>query len=377
MSLNPQSRYISSYNFMKNGTHKHLIVCILFGALLPLFSFGQVRKYSNEFLNIGVGARAMALSKANVATVEDVTSGYWNPAGLMGLKKKYSIGLMHSEYFAGIAKYDYASFATKIDESSSLGISYIRFGVDDIPNTINLIDNNGNVNYDNITSFSAIDNAFIISYARALPIEGLNFGANTKVIYRKVGEFAQAWGFGLDAGLQYALKKWQFGLMVRDVTSTFNSWSYSLNSKTIEVFQKTQNELPENGLEITLPRVILGVGRLFEYKKFGIQPEVNFDITTDGQRNTLIQGDPVSVDPYAGLELSWNKLIYLRSGIGNFQKIQAEIGTHKVTTFEPNIGIGISFKGVTLDYALTDISDKSVALYSNVFSLKIDFNKPE
>lgn len=351
-------------------------VVIVF-SLIATLSFSQVRKYSNEFLAIGVGARAMALSKANVATVNDVTSGYWNPAGLMGLEKKYAVGLMHSEYFAGIAKYDYASFATKIDDESSVGFSYIRFGVDDIPNTIDLVDQNGNVNYDNITSFAAVDNAFILSYARALPVEGLTIGGNAKVIYRKVGDFAQAWGFGLDAGAQYIYKKWNFGATLRDVTSTFNAWSYSLNQRTIEVFQQTNNEIPENGLEITLPRLILGAGRLFEIKKFGIQPEVNFDITTDGQRNTLIQSDPFSIDPYMGIELNWNKIVYLRSGLGNFQKIQAEVGSHKVTTFEPNIGVGLSFKGVTIDYALTDIGDNSVALYSNVFSLKVDFNKPK
>lgn len=337
----------------------------------------QVRKYSNEFLSIGVGARAMALAKANVATVNDVTSGYWNPAGLNGLKKEYAIGLMHAEYFAGIAKYDYASFATKIDEQSSFGFSYIRFGVDDIPNTIDLVDQNGNVNYDNITSFAAVDNAFIFSYARDVAVEGLTIGANAKVIYRKVGSFANAWGFGLDAGAQYEYKNWNFGATIRDVTSTFNAWSYSLGQRTLEVFAQTNNEIPENGLELTLPRVILGAGRLFEIKKFGIQPEVNFDITTDGQRNTLIQGDPFSIDPYMGVEFSWNEMVYLRSGLGNFQKIKAEVGTHKETTFEPNIGIGICFKGVTVDYALTDIGDNSVALYSNVFSLKIDFNNPK
>ncbi len=348
-----------------------------FAIVLSLTSIGQVRKYSNEFLAIGVGARAMAMSKANIATVNDVTSGYWNPAGLIGLEKKFSVGLMHSEYFAGIAKYDYASFASKIDDESSFGFSYIRFGVDDIPNTIDLVDQNGNVNYDNITSFAAVDNAFIFSYARALPVEGLTIGANAKVIYRMVGDFANAWGFGLDAGAQYKLDNWQFGATIRDVTSTFNAWTYSLDARTIEVFTQTDNEIPENGLEITLPRVILGAGRLFEVKKFGIQPEVNIDITTDGQRNTLIQSDPFSIDPYMGLELSWNKMVFLRGGLGNFQKIQAEVGNFKETTFEPNIGIGISFKGVTIDYALTDIGDNSVALYSNVFSLKVDFNKPE
>ena len=82
-------------------------------SLAVSFGNAQVRKYSNEFLAIGVGARSMALSKATVATVNDVTSGYWNPAGLAGLKKDYAVGLMHSEYFAGIAKYDYAHLQLK------------------------------------------------------------------------------------------------------------------------------------------------------------------------------------------------------------------------------------------------------------------------
>ncbi|MGB0402954.1 MAG: PorV/PorQ family protein [Salibacteraceae bacterium] len=339
------------------------------------FSFAQTVKYSNEFLAIGVGARALGMSKATVATVNDATSGYWNPAGLTGLTKDYSVSLMHSEYFAGIAKYDYASVATKLDDKSSIGFSYIRFGVDDIPNTINLVDNNGNINYNNITSFSSVDNAFLLSYARKTGIEGLSIGVNAKVIYRKIGSFAQAWGFGLDLAGQYELKKWKFGAVLRDATSTFNSWSYSLDQKTIEVFQATGNDIPENGLEITVPRVVIGVGREFEFKKFYILPELNFETTFDGQRNTLIQGDPVSIDPYFGMEVSYNKLVFIRGGVGNFQRVKAEVGDHKETTFQPNIGIGLSLKGVTIDYALTDIGDQSTALYSNVFSLKIDLNK--
>jgi hypothetical protein len=71
--------------------------------------------------------------------------------------------------------------------------------VDNIPNTIELIDADGNINYDRITSFSAADYAFIFSYARKLAVPGLTIGGNAKVIYRKVGDFASAWGFGLDA----------------------------------------------------------------------------------------------------------------------------------------------------------------------------------
>jgi hypothetical protein len=91
-------------------------------------------------LAIGVGARGLGMSGSQIASVEDVTSGYWNPAGLLGVKSDLQVGAMHSEYFAGIAKYDFVGFAKAIDEEQAIGLSFIRFGVDDIPNTTELID---------------------------------------------------------------------------------------------------------------------------------------------------------------------------------------------------------------------------------------------
>jgi uncharacterized membrane protein len=46
----------------------------------------SVRKYSNEFMNIGVDAAALGMSNAVTAFTSDVNSGYWNPAGLLKLK---------------------------------------------------------------------------------------------------------------------------------------------------------------------------------------------------------------------------------------------------------------------------------------------------
>ena len=74
--------------------------------LVPTLIFGQGRKYSNEFLNIGVDARAMGMSNSVIASVNDVTAGYWNPAGLLDLEDK-QLSLMHASYFANIANYDY------------------------------------------------------------------------------------------------------------------------------------------------------------------------------------------------------------------------------------------------------------------------------
>ena len=166
---------------------------------------------------------------------------------------------MHAEYFAGIAKYDYGSFAIKFDENSAGALSVIRFGVDDIPNTTELIDNQGNIDYNRVTSFSAADYGILFSYARNLEkIKGLQIGGNVKIVRRVIGDFAGSWGFGLDFGAQYKYKNWNFGVMGRDVTSTFNAWSYSLSDRMIEVFVATGNEIPTNSIEFTLPKVHFG-----------------------------------------------------------------------------------------------------------------------
>ena len=349
--------------------------CLLVSGGIRISAQTSAPKYSNEFLNVGVGARALGMSNSQVASVNDVTAGYWNPAGLNGITSPFSVGLMHSEYFAGIAKYDYAGFAKRIDSASVFAISMIRFGVDNIPNTTELIDANGNVNYDKITTFSAADYAFLLSYARLAKIPNLRYGGTVKIIRRVVGDFAGAWGFGFDLGAQYQYHKWQFGAVLRDATSTFNAWSFNLNDQMKQTFLATNNTIPSNSLEVTLPRLLLGASRKFEFLngRFSIAPELALDATFDGRRNVLISTSVASIDPHLGFEAGYKNLIFLRGGIGNFQT-ETDITGLQFVSFMPNIGLGIRLKSFTIDYALTDIGDRSVALYSNVFSLKIDIN---
>ena len=349
---------------------------VLLALLIPsVFVNAQTAKYSNEFLNIGVGARALGMSGANIASVNDVTAGFWNPANLIDIKADLEIAAMHAEYFAGIAQYDYGAIAKPIDSVSTIALSVIRFGVDGIPNTTQLIDGDGNLNYDRISTFSAVDYGFLLSYSRKLNTPGLSLGGNVKVVNRRIGSFAKSWGFGIDLGLTYKKNNWRFSLVGRDVTSTYNAWTFTLDEETQEVFVATGNELPENGLEITLPKFILGAAYKWELNKFSILGELNAILSTDGQRNTLISGEPFSVDPVLGLEASYINLIFLRAGIGNIQKIKTFSGAEEYT-IQPNLGIGLKLGNFYLDYAYTDIGDNSAGLYSNIFSLKFTVFKP-
>ena len=163
--------------------------------------------------------------------------------------------------------------------------------------------------------------------------------------------------------------------MARDITSTFNAWSYSLDQRTVDVFEQTGNEIPENSVEVTLPRLMLGVAREFKFgSKFDLIAALDLENTFDGRRNTLIKTDLISADPRIGIELGYAGVVYVRTGLSYFQYVEG-INDDEQLSMQPNIGLGIKIKSVSLDYALTDIGDNSVALYSNIFSLKFDLFK--
>jgi len=346
---------------------------LLFGCCFSvLTTYSQaVRKYSNEFMNIGVDAAALGMANAVTASSNDVNAVYWNPAGLVNLEDR-QLGLMHASYFANIAQYDYAGFAMPIDDRSAWGLSLIRFGVDDILNTTALIDNNGNIDYNRISLFSTADYAATFSYARKMPVPGLQYGLNAKVIRRIIGNFADSWGFGFDFGVQFERDGWNFGLMLRDITTTYNIWNINEEAfQTIaDAIPGENQELPEN-TEITLPKAQLGISKRYLFRHdYSLLAAANLNMRF-AKTNDIIATDMVSIDPALGFEFGYVGLVFVRAGIGNFQQITQLDGSQRLG-FQPNIGIGFQYKGIQIDYALTDIGDQSAALYSNVFSLKID-----
>jgi hypothetical protein len=361
-----------------------LIVLLLVSAFITQ-GYAQFRKYSNEFLNIGAGARGLSMGGAQVASVKDGTAGYWNPAGLVEVKEFPQLNLMHAEYFAGIGKYDYGSLAIPVSGGKrTLGISILRFAVDDIPNTVFLVEPDGTINFSNITTFSSADYAFLFSMAQQVVFKKtkkLNVGFNAKIIHRKAGDFATSWGFGFDAGVQYIDEKWKIGIVARDVTTTFNAWSFNINKKMREVFYVTQNEIPVKSTELTAPKLILGGGYTFKLNAaINLLAEANLDFTFDGRRNTVVSFSPVSIDPKLGLELAYKNAFFVRGGISNFQQAldDADVNNQaKVWIYQPAIGAGFKISSVQIDYAFTNLANQSNPLYTHIFSLKLDLRKKE
>ena len=322
-------------------------------------------------MNIGVDARSLGMSNTMVAATSDVNSGYWNPSGLINLEDQ-QVAAMHANYFANIAQYDYLAYASPIDDRSAWGISLIRFGVDDILNTTELIDSQGNIDYNRISLFSTADYGFTFSYARKLPVPGFQYGVNAKVIRRIIGKFANSWGFGFDVGVQFKKNNWQFGLMLRDITTTYNVWNIDEEEykKIANAIPGENQELPES-TEITAPKAQLGIAKKFIIRyDYSILAAANMNMRF-AKTNDLIATNFVSVDPALGLEFGYTDLVFVRAGVGNFQNVQQLDNSEKVG-FQPNIGLGFKYKGIQIDYALTDLGNQSTALYSNIFSIKVD-----
>ena len=304
-----------------------------FFALLSFLGFTQT-KYSNEFLKIGAGARSLSMSKAVVASTPNSSSVYWNPSSLVDLSNS-EIELMHASYFAGIANFDQVSYAQKVYEEEAVGFMMIRFAVDDIMNTSNLIDNEGNVDYNRIELFSAADYAFLFSYAKKDVFKGFDIGGNAKIIYRQIGDFATSWGFGFDISTQKKLGRWKLAAIARDATSTYNSWIFNMEQFE-EVYNQTENELPENSTELTLPSFQSGIARIFKINNnFSSHCELDLEFHIDGKRNTLIRSNTLSVIPHFGTEIQYKNLIDFRLGIGDISR-ETDFDNTEFISLQPN-----------------------------------------
>lgn len=343
------------------------------------------RKYVNEFMYTGVGGRQMAMGKTGVASTNDVYGTYWNPVALTDIEDNLQFGFMHNFYFQNLANFDYIGLSGKGKNGSAFGFSILRFGVDKILNTLDLI-RNGQVDYQRVSEFSAVDYAFMPSYAHASRLRSntrlkIGWGVTGKIIRRRVGPFASSWGFGADAALRIKYDEGRFGftLLARDITTTVNNWAFNFTDNQRDVYSQTGETLPVNSLEVATPRFIAGGFYTFESGNFRLTPELNLEFTSDGKRNTLISSNFLSMDPRLGIEAGLKDDVkgfeaMLRAGVYNAQR-QVNSQGKRALTLTPSVGVGVKFDDLRIDYALAGLGESGIGLYSNIISVTIGINK--
>jgi hypothetical protein len=119
--------------------------------------------------------------------------------------------------------------------------------------------------------------------------------------------------------------------------------------------------------------MLLGVARAFDInEKYRLHSEISADFTFGGKENTLVSSSFANINPNLGLELGYLNFVFLRTGFGNVKRISS-FTNEQSFSLQPNLGIGFLYRGISIDYALTDIGSASGTLYSNIFSLKFNF----
>lgn len=297
---------------------------------------GGIAKYAGEFLSLGVGGRALGMGGAFVALANDVTAGYWNPAGLAHINYP-QMALMHDERYGSLVNYDYGAVALPVGPSTSWALSVVRLGVDDIPDTRKAgIDANGNYTEDptqftridpsRVTYFNAADWAFYLTYAKKQS-EDFSYGANLKIIRRELGD-ASATGIGLDIGIRYSLtEKIVLGANLQDVTTTFLAW----NTGTNELISPTMK-----------------IGSAYFIEAFGgrFAPAVDFDIRFENRKSasTFALG-PVSFDAHVGTEFLFKDAVAFRIGYNDVKQV--------------SFGAGLRLPKLNIDYSFARFAQAS------------------
>ncbi|MFC1743888.1 DUF5723 family protein [Candidatus Riflebacteria bacterium] len=234
---------------------------------------------AGAFLKFGVGAESLGRGNSFVAVTQDATASYWNPAGL-AFAKNPEVSFMQANMSLD-RKYNFVGFVKPL-KKYSLGINYIRFGVDNIPETrdvndsrhfndnntngvadageyfdanangmpddpvltttvdrpgstlpsqagVDFLDKNGNGIYDNGTDillgdvkifsyFEDMESALTLSYAKKIR-EKSAFGINLKYLKHELFSVS-ATGFGFDLGFLHEVsEKTRLGLSIRDIGS--------------------------------------------------------------------------------------------------------------------------------------------------------------
>jgi hypothetical protein len=368
----PFFRSISSLGTVFLRTVGLLIVLSLPTELSPAWA-QKTAKYGADFLAGGVGGRALGMGGAHIGVARDVNATFWNPAGLDGIGYP-EVAYMHAERFAGIVSFDYAAAAMPLTAQSTVGLAIIRSGVDDIPNTLNAWDaerNQPKPNPENfIERFSAVDNAILLGYARRLN-EKVAVGVSGKLIRRKIGDFADAWGYSFDVGAQYIGERAFFGANVQDISTMLQSWS--VNASELAALENFGQEIPDGGTVLVLPVFRLGAGYVAPFQSSRLTLAADLDVAFDGQQAFVLNAGDVSFHPRVGAEYVFKNVVALRAGISRVL-VSNTVGGLNLT---PNVGAGLRLNQFAIDYGFGDFAGLTADLgYSHRIAASLILQQP-
>lgn len=337
--------------------------CFILLALIVLAAYAgdsHATKFAGEFLQTGIGAKALAMGGAYVSVADDASATYWNPAGLVGQERRQLL-LMHSERFGDLIDYNSGVFSrplsTEEGKESAGGISIVWLRVSDIGFTshlnepdVDFVDENGDgvwnpgerriYNPDRIQWKSDNEVAGWLSYGRRVSPD-LVLGINGKVIWKGIGDVS-ATGFGLDLSCMYdIMENWKLGVNLQDATTTPLYWSGWYN--TVEIVDSTSTNVRHkvSTKETIYPTFKVGTSYAVISESISgsvlLALDVDFKFEgLDGNEADFTLGDTVSGDVMLGARYRYKDIVHVSAGMSRQQ---------------PTGGIGVRVANFDFDYA--------------------------
>jgi hypothetical protein len=314
-------------------------------------------KLAGEFLQTGIGAKALGMGSAYVSVADDASATYWNPAGLV-LQEKRQLLLQHSRRFGDLVNYNGGIFARPLTDTegkeSAGGISLVWLRVSDIAFTshlnepgVDFIDDDEDGYWDpgekRIWNPSRVrwesDNevAGWLSYGRRVS-QSVAVGINGKVIWKEIGDIS-ATGFGLDLSLlQHLSEKWRWGFNLQDAFTTplyWSGWYDTIDSTGVPYRRKVDTK------ETIYPTFKVGTSYTILSEAIAGSVLLALDIDfrfegLDSNQADFAMGGTMSGDVMLGGRYQYKDIVRVSAGMNKQQ---------------PTGGIGVRVGSVDIDYA--------------------------
>lgn len=292
------------------------------------------------FLEIGIGARAMALGGAYTSIADDPTTLYWNPAGIAFINSR-QVEIMHSEWLAA-RNFDFVGIVVPVPAMhSTLGFSYttLGFGDEQPVRTVERPEGTGEM-------YDARDVAIGLTYAAALT-DRFAFGMTAKYVYERIWTISGS-SFAADIGVVYQtmLKGLRLGASMSNF-GTDNQLHGNRLGTTVDPDEEVANydRVPVEYRTGRYPLPLLfrfGISYQRDFRTLG-KALVSLDLNHPSNATESLN---------IGMEYGWANLLYLRAGYENMFERDRINGL--------TLGAGLDYfyrplnYGLRIDYAWSD-----------------------
>ena len=328
--------------------------------LLSTLLVGQsnVGTTAASFLDIGIGARSLAMGGAFTAVANDATALYWNPAGITNILQP-TAHFYYAPWFVDI-DFTHGAAVVPLGRMGTLGLSITSVTMDEMKvRTLQVPEGTGEL-------FEVSNLALATTYARKLT-DRFSFGLNIKLVQEKIWHM-NANVIAADVGCLFVTKNKgiRIGMSISNFGGKMKLEGYDterdfdIDETIFGNNDKIDSHLDTQGWPLPL---VFRAG-------------ISKDVLDDKMHKLTLAGD--AIHPNNNYEYLNLGLEYTFMGIGSVRAGQSyvfleeheEDDKREEMTNQFTIGAGLNYKiprgpGIQLDYVVRDFGVlKSVGSYS-------------